>query len=634
MTADFEIMPASRPPRPRRSARLKALHTYSRKVVPTMEPTQPHTTRGKGKARGSRVRSTASTCTSGQDQARAPKFSVQWQADPRRTEKIMEHLRTHPADCRVLFYSDNKSHADGDRPSAKDKVSICQIIAKSVFENDPEYANYYPDDPERFRDSTNSHISGLRKKYREFHDKLHSTGAGVTPLDETTAANLHAQILEEFSWYDDLAAILGGNPALSLKTISSAPGVDHASKYFSLVQASTAGSASSSSSARYGGYAPSAQPPPPSAQFGGWAPCAQPPPLSSQPPPLSSQPPHLSAQPPPPSAQFGGWAQGAQPPPLSAQPAPHSNVLGASYGSYVHHPGPSALPHYAPSAHPSAPTPHHIQTPVPHSHPGQGQLFSPLNHEDGGMDYDDDGDDDDVRITGSRVTADYGENVTDLNSPPRRQSTHKRQLPPSTPSPSITPPPRTEFKLPEKPQTMQRDSRAAFATPDPTRRVSGGSLKPLSGSSRSRSTPTSTPSVAMSTTPTSQSAGSEKGKGRPSKKACSDILSQVGAITDEIRSIKSEKLSQVSREELKNDRYMAKLNLTRQENEHRFLQAERQDERMDAATVHQRSQEAKDTEIRLREAEARMHESSAKAHAEEAALLRLKIQYRQLTGGP
>ncbi|KAG2112067.1 uncharacterized protein F5147DRAFT_651165 [Suillus discolor] len=212
-----------------------------------MEPTQPHTTRGKGKTRGSRVRSTASTSTSGQDQARTPKFSVQWQADPRRTEKIMEHLRTHPADCRVLFYSDNKSHADGDRPSAKDKVSICQIIAKSVFENDPEYANYYPDDPERFRDSTNSHISGLRKKYREFHDKLHSTGAGVMPLDETTAANLHAQILEEFSWYDDLAAILGGNPALSLKTISSAPGVDHVSKYFSLVQASTAGTIAATS---------------------------------------------------------------------------------------------------------------------------------------------------------------------------------------------------------------------------------------------------------------------------------------------------------------------------------------------------------------------------------------------------
>ncbi|KAG1877458.1 hypothetical protein F4604DRAFT_1680124 [Suillus subluteus] len=242
-----------------------------------MEPTQPPITHGRGKTRGSRGHPTASTGTSSQDQAHTTKLTIQWQADPRRTEKIMKHLRAHPADCRVLFYSDNKLHADGDHPSAEDKVSICQIIAKSVFEHNPDNENYYPNNPERFRDSTNSHISGLRKRYHECHDKLHSTGAGVTPLDETTAVNLHAQILEEFPWYNDLADILGGNPAVSLKTISSVPGVDHVSKYFSLVQASTAGSAQSSSSTRYGGYVPSAQPPPASAQYGGytptWPPC-------------------------------------------------------------------------------------------------------------------------------------------------------------------------------------------------------------------------------------------------------------------------------------------------------------------------------------------------------------------------
>ncbi|KAG2738359.1 hypothetical protein P692DRAFT_20758768, partial [Suillus brevipes Sb2] len=199
-----------------------------------MEPPPVPITRGRGKNRGSRGRSTVSTATSGQDHARTAKFTIQWQADPRRTEKIMEHLRIHPADCRVLFYSDNKSHADGNRPSAKDKVSICQIIAKHVFASDPEYANHYAEDPERFRDSTNSHIFGLRKKYRDFHTQLHSTGAGVMPLDETSAKNLHAQILEEFAWYDNLAAILGGNPAVSLKTVSSAPGTDHAANYFSL----------------------------------------------------------------------------------------------------------------------------------------------------------------------------------------------------------------------------------------------------------------------------------------------------------------------------------------------------------------------------------------------------------------
>jgi len=140
-------------------------------------------------------------------------------------------------------------------------------------------------------------------------------------------------------------------------------------------------------------------------------------------------------------------------------------------------------------------------------------------------------------------------------------------------------------------------------------------------------------SVVMSTTPTSQSAASDKGKGRQSKKPRSNMLTQVDAINDEIGSIQSERLDKVSHDELKNDRYMAKLNLTRQENEHRFLHAERLDERMDAATVHQRSQEAKDVQIRLCEAETKRHESSAKAHVEEAVLMRLKIEYLQLTGG-
>ncbi|KAG2051260.1 hypothetical protein BDR06DRAFT_973966 [Suillus hirtellus] len=69
-------------------------------------------------------------------------------------------------------------------------------------------------------------------------------------------------------------------------------------------------------------------------------------------------------------------------------------------------------------------------------------------------------------------------------------------------------------------------------------------------------------------------------------------------------------------EELKNDWYMAKLNLTRQENKHQFLQVECQDEWMlpPSINIHKRT-----------------HESSAKVHAEEAALLRLKIQYCQLT---
>lgn len=68
------------------------------------------------------------------------------------------------------------------------------------------------------------------------------------------------QILEEFPWYNDLAAILGTNPALSLKIVSSQPGIDHAANYFQILH--IAGSSYSqglqSSSAQFRGYAPSA----------------------------------------------------------------------------------------------------------------------------------------------------------------------------------------------------------------------------------------------------------------------------------------------------------------------------------------------------------------------------------------
>ncbi|KAG1836433.1 hypothetical protein F4604DRAFT_1692853 [Suillus subluteus] len=42
------------------------------------------------------------------------------------------------------------SHTEGDCPSGKDKVSICAVIAKYVFENDDDYADYYKAAPENF----------------------------------------------------------------------------------------------------------------------------------------------------------------------------------------------------------------------------------------------------------------------------------------------------------------------------------------------------------------------------------------------------------------------------------------------------------------------------------------------------
>ncbi|KAG1773600.1 hypothetical protein EV702DRAFT_1200917 [Suillus placidus] len=326
-----------------------------------------------------------------------------------------------------------------------------------------------------------------------------------------------------------------------------------------------------------------------------------------QPLPPSAQPPH-SAQLPPPgaqfpsstnysssSAQYGGWAPGTQPPPPNSQHPSGTNYSSSQYGGYV--------PSTQPPLPSTQPTPHvatYGEQHVPYTAP------SPPQSRGWGMDYDGNDDSDDLYMSGP---------ITDLNNSPRCESGHKRQLPPSSPSPPLMPPPRSEFMLPEKLQTMVHNSCATFSASDPTRHPSIGSLKPHLGlgSSHSQSPSTSTGSAMMSMTLTSQSIASDKGKGRPSKKARSDMLSQVNIINDEIGSIQSERLDK--------------------DNEHWFLTAEHQDECMDATTVHQCSQEAKGIEIHLCEAETKKYESLAKAHAEEAALLRLKIEYRQLTGG-
>ncbi|KAG1850903.1 hypothetical protein F4604DRAFT_1934260 [Suillus subluteus] len=195
-------MPPLRPLPRRRSARLQALDKpsqRSRRSQRTIDKMQGPVTRGRGgKSRHAR----SPTAGSGSDLAR---IQIHWLSAPSRTQKVIDHLIDHSADCRVLFYSDSKnSHTEGDHPSGKDKVSICAVIAN------------------------------LRKKYCECYDKLHATGAGIMPQDEDSAENLHAQILKDFHWYNNLVSIMGGNPAISLKMVSSCPGVDHAANYFSI----------------------------------------------------------------------------------------------------------------------------------------------------------------------------------------------------------------------------------------------------------------------------------------------------------------------------------------------------------------------------------------------------------------
>ncbi|KAG1847832.1 hypothetical protein DFJ58DRAFT_891157 [Suillus subalutaceus] len=621
-------MPVVRPPPRRRSARLKALQTPFPRGKNAMDPTQGPVTRGRGsKSRGTRHPAVGG----GSDH---PKFQIQWLSAPFRTQKVIDHLRDHPADCRILFSSDAKRpQNDSDRPSGKDKLSVCAVIA-NITRTSP--TNFETRRIVTSMDSEES-IASPMTSYTQ-------PAAGIMPEDE--AQNLHAQILKEFPWYDELIDIMGGNPAISLKTVSSHPGVDHAAKYFSISR--TAGSSYSNSlgsgSAQFSAQPFSPQLPPAGAQ-----------PYSPQLPPSASQPyPPSYPQPYPPSDPQPYPPSGAQPyPPSNTQPYPPSGAQPYAPSGAQHYPPSGAQP-YAPSGAqhypPSGAQPHGSQyafghaphSQYPHHHQSGAPPARSRNDPNSLLDDDDDDMDfsfEDLPKPTPPPRRDYRDDphAIILDSPPRSaRAASKRPAPPSSPSPPITPPPqsqRSEFMLPRTSQTSHRDSRASFGMSDPQRRPSTGSVKASSrrSSGSSRSKPASASSAPASTSMTSpaNSASASAGKTRQGKKQRSDLQSQVDALSDEIESAQSDR---VTRDELKNERYMAKYNFARQVNEHKFLKAERADTFAEAATAHQRALEAKESEIRLREAEMKMHAALAQAHAEEAATMRLKIEFARLSG--
>ncbi|KAG1888419.1 hypothetical protein F4604DRAFT_1674758 [Suillus subluteus] len=424
--------------------------------------TQGPVTHGRGKTRGSQGSTTTNTTTDHATQA--PKFTIQWQADSSHTQRVIDHLRSNSVDCQALFFSDGKQ-------------SRVEVIAMHVFKND-----------------------------------FTLQGAGVMPGDD--AENLYAQVLQMFPWYDEFASIVGTNPALSLKTVSAHPSIDHAANFFAVTQAAL--------------------------------------------PPLALPPLALPSLALPPSAL----------PPLAIPPALSANIIHPVLGTR-----PPAVPNY-------------------------------WEQEAG---------------------------ATILNSPPKPRAIKRRvhrSSPSPLPSPSPSPLPKSFVLLP-KSDTSHHNSRAAFDRRVlATRRPSAGSPRPSSsGSSRSKT-------ASMSSAPASTSQMSQlppsKGKGRQTKKPQSDLQDGLDQLNDEMESIQSDR---IIREELKNERHMAKYNFARQVNEHKFLHEECVNIDKEAAAAHQRSQEAKDSEIRLREAEAKMHVVLANAHAEEAAMLRLKIELCRLTSG-
>lgn len=90
-----------------------------------------------------------------------PRLTIQWHNETALTDVLVNYLTSHPADCRVLFYSEGKKAMSpvNDSPSGSDKGQICSVIAKLIFTNHPKYGHAYHDNQKKFRDAINNRIN-------------------------------------------------------------------------------------------------------------------------------------------------------------------------------------------------------------------------------------------------------------------------------------------------------------------------------------------------------------------------------------------------------------------------------------------------------------------------------------------
>ncbi|KAG1804094.1 hypothetical protein EV424DRAFT_1544790 [Suillus variegatus] len=513
-----------------------------------------------------------------------PRLTIQWHNETALTDVLVNYLTSHPADCRVLFYSEGKKAMSpvNDSPSGSDKGQICSVIAKLIFTNHPKYGHAYHDNQKKFCDAINNRINNLRTKYKKMKARFSDTGAGVMPLDGTAAKNLLDSVLSEFPWYTDLDGIWHSNPSLAAKTYSSKPGVDHAGSFYSLVQPRGGAGFSTSFDAS------------PSPTHFSATPSAS----------AHDASPHTQARTSDPQTQ----ARTSDPlfygdPPIDPQLLQPQTLAPPFTPPQTHLPGlcnspdVTILDDYAPDS-------------------GSGLLNAPLGNT---LDYLDDDDKEMLDDTGA-------------GSPPQVAGTKRHFA--ASPSPPLDAP--QLFAICTKLPTPLYDSRSAFGAHKPSSH--GARHKGPSDMARSMSTPSSTtrnttPSSDYVISPTPQTLLPNSG-GSSKKKARSDVQDQVGLVWDKIESLQS---SALSCHESKHQHYLAKLGVksehSRDMKKYEWLRDTRAHEASQASLIHQRQQEDKDTKIRLHEMDIRVHKAHSLVLDKEAETLQLKIQYHQMMQG-
>ncbi|KIK91989.1 hypothetical protein PAXRUDRAFT_148279, partial [Paxillus rubicundulus Ve08.2h10] len=120
--------------------------------------TQSTRARGRGNSKPQQAQLAIITPPPSETSQKADKKSVHWTND--QTDLLVSWLTSHSADCHILFYENKGDPADHatDKPSAKDKTGIHDIIAKHIFEMDAEWAQQYVTSPKKFSTCVGNHI--------------------------------------------------------------------------------------------------------------------------------------------------------------------------------------------------------------------------------------------------------------------------------------------------------------------------------------------------------------------------------------------------------------------------------------------------------------------------------------------
>ncbi|KAG2061179.1 hypothetical protein BDR06DRAFT_966207 [Suillus hirtellus] len=127
-----------------------------------------------------------------------PHLTIQWQSNYALTDILINHLSIHPADCRILFYSDGKKMMSAVNNGALglDKRQVHGILAKLIFTDHPRYSHTFTN-TKKFHDGVCNCIQILRGKYKKLKASFDNTGASMMPGEGTQTRNLLDAVLLE-----------------------------------------------------------------------------------------------------------------------------------------------------------------------------------------------------------------------------------------------------------------------------------------------------------------------------------------------------------------------------------------------------------------------------------------------------